>query len=77
MGKLKYKTTVNPMQNVPGRPVIVNCSNYTNNISSFLDYYLQPFAQKVKLYIKNTNYFLSKLKSFGKLPQGAFLCTLS
>ena len=43
--------------------------------SSFLDNYLQPLAKKVKSYIKDTNHFLSILKSLGKLPQGAILCT--
>ena len=49
---------------------------YAENISSFLDYYLQPLAKKVKSYIKDTNHFLSKLKSLGKLPDGAILCTI-
>ena len=61
------------LHDVPGRPVISNCGYYTENISSFLDYHLQPLAQKVKSYIKDTNHFLSKLKSLGKLPQGAIL----
>ena len=56
--------------------MISNCGYYTENISSFLDYHLQPLAQKVKSYIKHTNHFLSKLKSLGKLPQGAILCTI-
>ena len=30
----------------------------------------------MKSYIKDTNHFLSKLKSLGKLPQGAILCTI-
>ena len=37
---------------------------------------MQPLAQKVKSYLKNTSHFLSKLKSLGKLPQGAILCTI-
>ena len=32
------------LHNVPGRPVISNCGFYTENISSFLDYHLQPIA---------------------------------
>ena len=64
------------LHDVPGRPVISNCGYYTKNISSFLDYHLQPLAQKVKSYIKDTNHFLSKLKSLGKLPHGAILCTI-
>ena len=35
---------------------------------------MQPLAQKVKSYIKDSNLFLSKLKSLGKLPQRAILC---
>ena len=64
------------LHDVPGRPVILNCGYYTENISSFLDYYLQPLAQKMKSYIKDTKHFLSKLKNLGKLPQGAILCTI-
>ena len=64
------------LHDMPGRPVISKCGCYTENISSFLDYHLQPLAQKVKSYIKGTNHFLSKLKSFGKLPPGAILCTI-
>ena len=64
------------LHDVPGRPVISNCGYYTENISSFLDYHLQPLTQKVKSYIKNSNHSLSKLKSYGKLPQGAILYTI-
>ena len=62
--------------NVPGRSVISNCGFYTENISSFLDYQLQPLAQKVKSYIKDTNHFLNKIKKLGRLPDGAILCTM-
>ena len=61
---------------MPGRPIILNWDCYTENIHSLLDYHLQPFAKKVKSYIKGTNHFLGKLKSLGKLPQGAILCTI-
>ena len=64
------------LHDVPGRPVISRCGYYTKNISSFLDYHLQPLVEKVKLYIKDTNHFLSKLKSLDKLQQGAILCTI-
>ena len=43
---------------VLGRPVISNCGNYTENISCFLDFHLQPLAREVKSYIKDTNDFL-------------------
>ena len=53
------------LHNVPERPVISNCGFYTENISSFLDHHLQPIAQKVNLFIKDTNLFLRKIKSLG------------
>ena len=58
------------------RPVISNCGFYTKNISSFLDFHLQPLAQKVKSYIKDTNHFLRKIKELGQLPEGTILCTI-
>ena len=64
------------LHDVPGRPVISNCGFYTENMSSFLDFHLQPLAQKVKLYIKDTNHFLKKIKELGQLPEGAILCTI-
>ena len=64
------------LHDVPGRPVISNCGYYTENISSFLDNHLQPLAQKFKSYIKDTNHFLNRLSSLGKLPQGVILCTV-
>ena len=62
------------LHDVPGRPVILNFGYYTENISSF--FHLQPLAQKVKSYIKDTNHFLNRLSSLGKLPQGAILCSV-
>ena len=56
--------------------MISNCGYCTEKISSTLDYQVQPLAQKVKSYNKDTNHFLIKLKSLGKLPQDAILCTI-
>ena len=56
------------LHNVTGRPVISNCGCHTDNISLFLDYHLQPLAEKVESYIKDINHFLKKLKELGSLP---------
>ena len=64
------------LHNVPGRPVISNSGYYAENISSFLDYDLQPLAQTIKSYIKDTNKFPKKLRSFPKLPDGIILCMM-
>ena len=63
------------LHDVPGRPVISNCGYYTENISSFLDFHLQPLAREVKSYIKDTNDFLKKLRSLPNLPDD-IICAL-
>ena len=64
------------LRNVPGRQVISNSGYYIENISLFLDHHLQPLAQAVKSYIKDTKEFLKKLRSLPKLPDGIVLCTM-
>ena len=46
-----------------GYAAISNCCYYTENIVSISDYQLQPLAQKIKFYMKDTNHYLIKLKS--------------
>ena len=41
-----------------------------------MKYHLQPFAQRVKSYIKDINQFLNKIKKIEKLPEEAILCTM-
>ena len=55
------------LDNVLGRPVITNSGHYAENISSFLDYDLQPVAQAVKSYIKDQGH--------QRIPKKAPLCT--
>ena len=50
------------LNSVPGRPVISNSGFYTENISEFSDYYLQPLAKSVRSYIKDTNIFCKNLR---------------
>ena len=61
------------LENVPGRPVISNCGFYTENISTFLDFHLQPMAREVQSYIKYTSDFLKKLCSLIYLPNDIIL----
>ena len=64
------------LNSIPGRPVISDCGFFTENISEFLDFHLQPLAKKVKSYIKDTNHFLQKIHNLGELPEDAILCTV-
>ena len=62
---------------MPGRPLISNSGFYTENIFSFIEYYLKSFVQKVKCYIKDTYDFLRKLASFAPLPDVVILCAIN
>ena len=64
------------LHNVPGRPVISNCNYFTENISAFLDFHIQPLAKDVKSYIKDTNDFLLKLEGLPNLSENAILCCI-
>ena len=64
------------LSNVPGRPVVSNCSYYTENIANFLDHHIQPLSKKVKSFIKDTNVFHRSISSLPQLPQGAIVCTI-
>lgn len=37
---------------------------------------MQPIAQKVNLFIKDTNHLLRKIKSLAQFPEGALLCAI-
>ena len=49
--------------------------DFTQNISSFIEYHLQPLAQNIKSYIRDTNDFLSELASLPPLAD-VILCTV-
>ena len=66
-GKQDFRSK--PKFDVPGRPVISNSGYFTENISAFVDYHLQPLARQVKSYIKDTNDFLRKLDGLENLPK--------
>ena len=61
---------------MPGRPVVSNLGFYTENISSFIEYHLNPLAQNVKPYIRETNDFLSKLASLPPLADDVIMCSI-
>ena len=64
------------LHNVLGIPVISNCGSSIENIFSFLDHHLQPIAQRVNSFIKDTNHFLLKIESVDQLPEGAIIYTI-
>ena len=60
----------------PGRPIVSSNSHPTECISQFVDYHLQPLVHKLPSFVKDTNDFLNKLLTIGKLPSNSLLVTL-
>ena len=60
----------------PGRPIVSSNSHPTERIYHFIDHHLQPLVHKLPSYVKDTNDFLKKLLTIGKLPSNSLLVTL-
>ena len=67
-----HKNPTNP----PGRPIVSGNGCPTEQISKFIDHFLQPCVKNIRSYIKDTTDFLLMLDSVGPLPQGCILVTL-
>ena len=63
------------LNNVPSRPIILNCETPTEKVSEFFDHQLQAITKQGNLYIKDTGDFLEKLIAKGEIPKGAILVT--
>ena len=60
---------------MPGRPVISNCGTTTEKASEFLDSYLKPIMQESWSYIRDSGYFIQKIKSITNIPENSILVT--
>ena len=77
-----FKKATKLSNSVPGRPVTWNCGIPTENCgtptekaSEYLDHILKPAMQENWSYIKDSGYFLKKVKHLGQIPNGAILVT--
>jgi hypothetical protein len=41
----------------PGRPIVSACNSFTENISKYLDFILQPYMKSLLSYVKDTSDF--------------------
>ena len=62
-------------KNYPGRPVVASTNCHTTKISKYVDRYIQPIAQQVRSYIRDTTDLLKKIKTIGKMPENTLLVT--
>ena len=63
-------------QNNPGRPIIAAINSPTTNLSRYVDHHLQPLAEKLPSYIKDTGAFLRKIESTKQVNPNAILVTM-
>ena len=61
---------------IPGRPICSSVNHPTSNISKFVDEHIKKYVPHTKSYIRDTQDFISKITSLGKIPEGAILATL-
>ena len=62
---------------VPGRPVVSGCDAPTENMSRYIDFFLQPLVSKIPSYVRDTKHFLQTiLGTKQRYPKGTLLITL-
>ena len=61
---------------IPGRPICSSIDHPTCNISKFIDAHIKDYVPKTASYVRDTQHFISRLKTLDKLPEGALLVTL-
>ena len=59
-----------------GRPIVSSNGAPTENISRFVDYFLQPCVSTLPSYIRDTTEFLNRLRRLPTLPAETLLLTL-
>ena len=61
----------------PGRPIISAIDNHTSSIAAYVDHHLQPLAEQLPSYVKDSGAFLRKVNSIKEpLPKDAILVTM-
>ena len=63
-------------ENNPGRPVVNTINSHTSKISQLVDYHIQPLAQRLPSYTKDTGHFLRKLDNIKDINAQTILVTL-
>ena len=50
------------------RPIVSSCESPTENISQFLDYWLQPIMRNLPSYLKDTSQLINELRMLSVEP---------
>ena len=63
-------------KDIPRRPICSSINHLTSHISKFVDEHIKEHVPKTKTYVRDTQYFISRLKQLCKIPEGILLVTL-
>ena len=58
------------------RPIVSSCKSPTENISQFVDYWLQPHTKPLQSYLKDINKFISEIEQL-TIPQNSTMVTIN
>jgi hypothetical protein len=61
---------------IPGRPICSQISTVTEKLSAYVDRYLQPLAQGVNSYVRDSSHLLDIVNALPPLKQGTLLVTI-
>ena len=59
----------------PLRPIVSGCDGPTDNLSKYVTHFIQPLAERLPTYLKDSKQFLSFLDVIPPLPHNAILVT--
>ena len=62
--------------NCPLRPIVSECDDPTDHLSSYIIHFIQPLANNLPSYIIDTKHFLNLIEKHLSFPTNAFLVTV-
>ena len=57
------------------RPIVSSCGSITENISTFIDHWLQPYVKELPSYMQDSNLFINTIES-NKFPVNCILVSI-
>lgn len=60
---------------IPGRPIVRGNGSLTENISTFVDHFVKPWAISLPTYTRDSIDFVNLYKSVDHIPENSILCT--
>ena len=63
------------IKGVPGRPGVSACCYTTDGMFEIVDFFLLPYLPTIPSFVKDTEYFIRRIRNFIDMPSGVLLVT--